>query len=227
MTHSRFTPVAAASICGQHIDRLHHRLVGILGCGMTAKLQTMLLVVAVSAAPVFAQTPEPMVKVLTAAEDATQKTVLIGRASTGGMTVIFELEAAKSMWMRMGIRSKWVEHPVGKGEIFHVEVKPVDPKSKTRIPYADVKFSALNRDNKKKVSGKLHPMWGGSGLHYAVNSPLAGDGTYEATISVGVPEVGRASADKDLWMKPVTTKFHFKLASGKLVEVTEPAPEPK
>ena len=27
----------------------------------------------------------------------------------------------------------------------------------------------------------------GSCLHYAVNSPLAGDGTYEATISVGVP----------------------------------------
>ena len=69
---------------------------------MTAKLQTMLLAVAVCAAPVFAQTPEPMVKILTAAEDATQKTVLIGRASTGGMTVIFELEAAKSMWMRMG-----------------------------------------------------------------------------------------------------------------------------
>ena len=85
------------------------------------------------------------------------------------MTVIFELEAAKSMWMRMGNPSNWVEHPVAKGEIFHVEVKPVDPKSKTRIPYADVNFSAV----------------------------------------------------------PVTTKFHFKLSSGKLVEVTEPAPEPK
>ena len=168
-----------------------------------------------------------MVKVLTAAEDATQKTVLIGRASTGGMTVIFELEAAKSMWMRMGTPSKWVEHPVARGEMFHVEVKLVDPKSKTRIPYADVKFSAVNRDNRKKVSGTLHPMWGGSGLHYAVNSPLAGDGTYETMITVGVPEVGRASAGKNLWMKPVTTKFHFKLFSGKLVEVTEPAPERK
>ena len=227
MTYFRFIPVAAAFFRGQHIDRLHHRSVGTLGYRMTAKLQTMLLVVAVSAAPVFAQTPEPMVKVLTVAEDATQKTVLIGRASTGGMTVIFELEAAKSMWMRMGNPSKLVEHPVRKGEIFHVEVKPVDPKSKTRIPYADVKFSAVNRDNRKKVSGTLHPMWGGSGLHYAVNSPLAGDGTYEATISVGVPGVGRASADKDLWMNPVTTKFHFKLSNGKLVEVTEPEPEPK
>ena len=198
-----------------------------LGYRMNAKLQNMLLALAVSAAPVFAQTPEPKVKVLTVAEDATQKTVLIGRTLTDNMLVVFELEAAKSMWMRMGIRSKWVEHPVAKGEIFHVEVKPVDPKSKTRIPYADVKFSAINRDTKKKVSGTLHPMWGSSGLHYAVNSPLAGDGTYEATITVGVPGVGRATADKDLWMNPVATKFHFKLAGGKLVEVTEPAPEPK
>ena len=227
MTHFRFTPVSAAFFHGPQIDWLHHRPVRILGLRMNAKLQTMLFAVVVSVAPVFAQTPEPMVKVLTAAEDATQKTVLIGRVPTGGMTVIFELEAAKSMWMRMGNPPKWVEHPVGKGEIFHVEVKPVDPKSKTRIPYADVKFSAVNRDNRKKVSGRLHPMWGGSGLHYAVNSPLAGDGTYEATISVGVPGVGRASADKDLWMNPVTTKFHFKLSSGKLVEVTEPAPELK
>jgi len=227
MAHFRFMLIAAASFRGQDIDRLHRRSVGTLGYRMTTKLRTMLLVVAASAAPVFAQMPEPVVKVLTVAEDATQKTVLIGRALTGGMTVIFELEAAKSMWMRMGNPSKWVEHPVGKGEIFHVEVKPVDPRSKTRIPYADVKFSAVNRDNRKKVSGTLHPMWGGSGLHYAVNSPLAGDGTYEATISVGVPGVGRASADKDLWMNPVTTKFHFKLSSGKLVEVTEPAPEAK
>ena len=94
----------------------------------------MLLAVVVSVAPVFAQTPEPMVKVLTAAEYATQKTVLIGRVSTGGMTVIFELEAAKSIWMRMGNRPKWVEHPVGKGEIFPVEVKPVAPNPRRASP---------------------------------------------------------------------------------------------
>ena len=103
----------------------------------------------------------------------------------------------------------------------------MDPKSKTRIAYADVKFSTINRDNQKKLSGTLHPMWGGSGLHYAVNSPLAGDGTYETTITVGVPGFGRAPADKTLWMNPVSTKFHFKLSGGKLIEVTEPAPEPK
>ena len=170
---------------------------------------------------------ELKVKALSPAEDATQKTVLIGRNVAADMVVIFELEPAKGMWMAMGNPPKWMEHPVGKGELFHVEVKPVDPKSKTRISYADVKFSAVNRDNKKKMSGTLHPMWGGSGLHYAVNSPLAGDGAYEATITVGVPAFSRASADKGMWMKPVTTKFHFKLAGGKLIEVTEPAPEPK
>lgn len=194
---------------------------------MNAKLQLMLLTAVVAAAPVFAQAAEPKVKVLAAAEDATQKTVLIGRASADNMIVIFELEPAKGMWMQRGNPPKWVEHPVAKGEIFHVEVKPVEPNSKTRISYAEVKFSAVNRDNKKKVSGTLHPMWGGSGLHYAANSPLAGDGTYEATVTVGVPAFGRDAKNKDLWTKPISTRFHFKLAGGKLVEVTEPAPEPQ
>ena len=193
-------------------------------------MKNSLMVTALAAALTFgtlAQSAEPKVKVLSAAEDSSQKTVLIGRNLVDNMIVVFELEAAKAMHMQMGNPPKWTEHPVGKGELFHVEVKPVDPRSKTRISYADVKFTAVNRDNKKKVSGTLHPMWGGSGLHYAANSPLAGDGTYETTITVGAPGFGRATADKDLWMKPVTTKFHFKLAGGKLTEVTEPAPEPK
>lgn len=194
---------------------------------MNARLHTIFLALLVAAAPVLAQNTKPVVKVLAVAEDATQKTVLIGRTSAGNMIVIFELEAAKGMWMPMGNPAKWIEHPVVQGEIFHVEVKPVDPRSKTRIAYADVNFSAVNRDNKQQVSGTLHPMWGGSGLHYAVNSPLVGDGTYEATITVGVPAFGRAPADKELWMKPVTTTFHFKLAGSKLIEVTEPEPDPK
>lgn len=169
---------------------------------------------------VLAYGAEPKVRVLSAPEDPARKTVLVGRNVTDSMIVIFELEPAKAMWMEMG--GKWSEHPVGKGEVFHVEIKPEDPRSKTRIPYAKVDFSAVNRDNKKKVFGTLHPMWGGSGLHYAFNSPLAGDGTYEATITVGVPTFSRAPGDKDLWMKPVTTRFHFKLAGGKLVEVSEP-----
>ena len=170
---------------------------------------------------------ELKVKALSPAEDATQKTVLIGRTIADNMIVTLEIEGAERMWMQMGKPPKWTEQRVGKGELFHVEVKPVDPGSKTRISYADVKFSAVNRDNKKKVSGTLHPSWGGSGLHYANNSPLAGDGTYEVTVTVGVPTFGRTEKNKDLWTKPVTTKFHFKLAGVKLLEVTEPAPEPK
>ena len=190
-------------------------------------MKNLLILTALAAALAFgalAHGVEPKVKTLSATEDATQKTVLIGRNLAGNMVVIFELEPAKSMWMQMG--NKWAEHPVGKGELYHVEVKPVDPKSKTRISYAEVKFSAINRDNKKQVSGTLHPMWGGSGLHYAANSPLAGDGTYETTITVGVPTFGRASPDKDMWMKPVITKFHFKLSGGKLTEVSVPADDP-
>lgn len=171
----------------------------------------------------FAHAAEPKVKVLSAAEDTAKKTVLIGRNLANNMLVTFEIEAAKSMWMQMG--STWTEHRAGKGEIYHVEVKPVDPKSNTRIPYAEVKFSAVNRSNQKKVSGTLHPMWGGSGLHYAANSPLAGDGAYETTITIGVPTFGRASADKDMWTKPITTKFHFKLTNGKIVEVSEAVAE--
>ena len=189
-------------------------------------MKNSLTLIALASALTFgtlAQGAEPKVKVLSTVEDATQKTVLIGRNLADNMLVTFELEAAKSMWMQMG--KKWTEHPVGKGEIYHVEVKPVDPKSQTRIPYAEVTFSAVNGDNKKKVSGTLHPMWGGSGLHYAANSSLAGDGTYKTTITVRAPAFGRASADKGLWVKPVTTTFHFKLTGGKIVEVSEPVAE--
>lgn len=189
----------------------------------TTLLMATLVASALSAPQVFGA--EPKVKILSPAQDATQQTVLVGRNATDHMVVTFELEAASGMWMQMGTPPMWMAHPVAKGDIFHVEVKPVDPGSKTRIAYADVKFSAVNRDNKKKVSGTLHPMWGGSGLHYAYNSPLAGDGTYEATVTVGVPTFARGAKNKDLWLKPVVSQFHFKLAGGKLVEVTEPAPE--
>jgi uncharacterized protein involved in high-affinity Fe2+ transport len=191
----------------------------------TALLMATLVVSALSAPQAFGA--EPQVKTLSPAQDATQQTVLVGRNAVDNMLVTLELEAAKGMWMQMGKPPMWMAHPVAKGDLFHVEVKPVDPVSKTRIAYADVKFSAVNRDNKKKVSGKLEPMWGGSGLHYAFNSPLAGDGAYQAIVTVGVPTFGRDAKNKDQWTKPVSTQFHFKLAGGKLVEVTEPAPEPK
>jgi uncharacterized protein involved in high-affinity Fe2+ transport len=170
----------------------------------------------------IAQDKRPALKVLSAPEDATQKTVLVGRNLAGAMIIQLELEPAKGMWMQMGNPSTWMEHPVGTGELFHVEVKPIDPKSKTRISYAAVKFAAVNRDNGRKVDGMLHPMWGGSGLHYAMNSGLAGDGTYEATVTVDPPTFARDLKDKGRWMRPTSTTFHFRLADGKLTEVSEP-----
>lgn len=170
---------------------------------------------------------EPKSKVLAPAEDTAQKTVLIGRNVADGMIVTLEIEGAESMWMPTGSPPKWVEQPIRKGDVFHLEVKPVDPVSKTRLPYAEVKFSAVNRDNKKAVLGTLHPSWGDSGLHYAFNSPLAGDGSYAATVTVGVPGFGRTAKDKDKWTRPISTNFHFKLAGTKIVEVTEAAAEPK
>ena len=171
----------------------------------------------------WAQNAEPKVKVLTSPEDATKKTVLVGRAPAGGMVVTFELEPAKAMLMQMGAPGSWMPHPPAKDEIFHVEVKPVDPRSKTRISYAEVEFNAVNRTNNQKIKLTLHPMWGGSGLHYAANSGLAGDGIYTATITVGVPAFTRDVKDKDVWMKPASARFHFKLTGGKLTEVSQPA----
>ncbi len=190
-----------------------------------AGIAVLLIVLAAAlAGPVAAgQSAEPKVKVLATPVDASKAEhgVFVGRALAGGMLIQVELERAKGMWMLMGNPGKWQEMGVSPGQLYHVEVKPIDPKSKTRISYADVTFTALNKDTGKKVKGILHPMWGGSGLHYAFNSGLAGDGTYEATVTVQVPTFARGLDDKR-WMEPITGKFHFKLAGGKLTEVSEP-----
>jgi len=185
-------------------------------------LSTLMLFTSITSG-VMAQGAEPVVKALATAEDPTQKTILVGRAPAGGMVITFELEPAKTMWMAMGKPAKWMSHAPGKGEVFHVEVKPVDPRSKTRIAYADVAFEAVNRDNKRTVKLALHPMWGGSGLHYAANSALAGDGSYRATVTVNAPTFSRDIKDKEMWMQSARAQFHFKLADGKLVEVSEAA----
>ncbi len=192
------------------------------------KRHTPLALVAVLAAalagPTIAgQSPEPKVKVLATPVDASKAEhgVLVGRASAGGMLIQLELEFGHGMWMLMGSPAKWMEHRQLPDELYHVEVKPIDPKSKTRISYADVTFEAINKDTGKKVNCSLHAMWGGSGLHYACNNGLAGDGTYEATVTVGVPTFARGM-DDIRWMEPATGKFHFKLAGGKLTEVSEP-----
>ncbi len=181
------------------------------------------LAVALAGPTAAGQSSQPKVKGLATPVDASsaEHGVLIGRASAGGMLIQMELERAKGMWMLMGEPAMWMEMGVAPSQLYHVEAKPIDPKSKTRIPYADVTFAAINKDTGKNVQGSLHAMWGGSGLHYAFNSGLAGDGTYEATVTVGVPTFARGMDDKR-WMEPTTGIFHFKLADGKLTEVSEP-----
>jgi len=167
------------------------------------------------------QQPAPRVKVLAAPEDPRQKTILVGRAEAVGMIIQFEIEPATTMIMPMGMPPKPTEHAPAAGEVYHLEVKPIDPRSKTRISYAVVTFSATNRDNGKTLKGELHPMWGGSGLHYALNSALAGDGVYDFSITVEPPTFSRSVKDKDLFAKPATARFHFKLKDGALTEVSE------
>ena len=169
----------------------------------------------------MAQLAEPKVKTLTTAADPLEKAILIGRVATGDMVLQLELEGSEAMWKQMGKSSKWGAHTPKENERYHVEFKLTDPKSKTRIPYANITFAATNLDSKKAMKFVLPPMWGSSGLHYSANSTLLGNGSYVATVTVAVPTFERELKDKDLWAKPVSAKFHFKLIDGKLTEVSE------
>ncbi len=169
----------------------------------------------------MAQLAEPKVKALATAANPLEKAILIGRVATGDMVLQLELEGSEEMWKQMGKSSKWGAHTPSANERYHVEFKLEDPKSKTRIPYANITFAATNKDTKKAMKLLLPPMWGSSGLHYSANSTLLGNGTYAATVTVAVPTFERELKDKDLWAKPVSAKFHFKLMDGKLTEVSE------
>lgn len=170
------------------------------------------------AAPVPAV--KAQVKALAVATDPLKKAVLIGRVATSGMVLQLELEGAEAMWMSMGTPPVWGAHSPAADERYHVELKLDDPKTKTRIPYANVTFDATNVTTGKTATLLLPPMWGSSGLHYSANSALLGDGAYDATVKVDVPTFQRELTDKDLWSKPVYANFHFKLMNGKLTEVS-------
>ncbi len=193
---------------------------------MKSFIVAMATLLALPTLAVAQQQTAPKLKVLAAPEDPRQKTILVGRAEAGGMIIQFEIEPATTMIMPMGSPPRLTEHAPGAGEVYHLEVKPIDPRSKTRIPYAIVKFEATNRDTGRALRGELHSMWGGSGLHYALNSALAGDGAYDFSITVEPPTFSRSIKDRDLFAKPATARFHFKLKGGALVEVSEPVPAP-
>ena len=166
------------------------------------------------------QSTEPKAKSLTPAVDPTQKTVLIERVVTQGMDFDLSLEASEPMWMPMGAPPVWGAHLPAPTERYHVELKLTDPKSRTRIPYTDVLFTAIHAETGKTVALPLPPMWGQSGLHYSANSALLGDGTYSVTVKVDVPTFQRELKDKDLWSTAVDARFHFKLKDGKVIEVS-------
>jgi hypothetical protein len=169
-----------------------------------------------------AQLAEPNTKALRAAADPLKKAVLIGRVATGDMIVQLELEGSEPIWMQMGTPPVWGPPTPAADERYHVELKLTDPRSKTRIPYANITFAATNTDTSKTMTLTLPPMWGSRGLHYSANSSLLGDGAYTATVTVDVPTFQRELKDKDLWSKFASAKLHFKLKDGKLTEVSEP-----
>jgi hypothetical protein len=171
-----------------------------------------------------AQLAEPKVKALASAVDPLKAAVLIGRVSTNAMVVQLELEGSEPMWMQMGNPPIWGPHSPAKDERYHVEVKLTDPQSKTRIPFAGSTFAATNMDTGKTMTLPLPPMWGKTGLHYSANSALLGDGAYAATVTVDVPTFHRELKDKELWSKPSSAKFHFRLKDGKLTEVSVALP---
>lgn len=173
------------------------------------------------AAMPWAQGAEPQARRLSPASDPLKKAVLVGRATVDNMIFQLELEGSEAMWMPMGQPPTWGVHSPAANERFHVELKLTDPRSKTRIPYANVSFAATNTQAGTTMALPLHPMWGASGLHYSANSALLGDGSYAATVTVDVPTFQREMKDKDLWSKAVSARFHFKLENGLVTEVSQ------
>jgi uncharacterized protein involved in high-affinity Fe2+ transport len=165
-------------------------------------------------------TSTALISRFSSAADPQRETVLIGRTRVEDMVIQLELEPAKAMPTVSGSPPKVTEYDVGEGELYHVKVTPIDPRSKTRIPYTSVTFQAFNKDNGREVKAELQPMWNRSGLHYAFNSGLGEDGVYESKVIVGVPTFARNPKDPNRWMQPVAAKFHFRLAGGKLTEVS-------
>ena len=184
-------------------------------------LVTAAVALLMAAGGASAQLAEPKIKILAAMADPMADPVLIGRVTAGGMVFELGLEASEAMWMQMGDPPVWREHAPGAKERYHVELKLSDPETRTRIPYANINFTTTNSDNAKTMTLLLAPMWGGTGLHYSANSALLGDGRYAAMVTVDTPTFQRELKDKDLWSKPVSAQFHFRLKDGKLSEVSE------
>ena len=171
---------------------------------------------------VTSRTSTALISRLSSSADSPPKTLLIGRTRVEDMIIQLELEPARAMSTVTGSPPKLVEHGVGEDELYHVMVTLIDPRSNTRIPYASVLFQAVNKDDVREVKAELQPMWSRTGLHYATNSGLAGDGVYDSKVIVGVPTFVRDPKDPDRWMQPVAAKFQFELIGAQLSEGLKP-----
>lgn len=123
--------------------------------------------------PGLAQSPEPRPKILTPAGDPIKHAVLVGKITIDGMNFQLEIEGAEGMWMQMGHPPVWGSHMPAADERYHVEFILTDPKSKTRIPYADVVFTAINREIGRNMTLTLAPMWGSAGCIILPTAPCS------------------------------------------------------
>lgn len=167
-------------------------------------------------------TPVPAHEPAALPADPTDDDVFMGEATTENIRIQLILEPSKAMWMYMG--GMWMEMAPAADETIHVEVKPIDEASGTRISYAPVTFAVTNTTTGESMTEELHSMWGGSGLHYAINHGLLGAGDYTASVTVGVPEFTRSMSDSNKWMSPIRADFTFTINEAGMVTATEGHP---
>lgn len=150
-------------------------------------------------------------QISTTVNDPSKEGVLIGLKTVDKMNIKVEFEPSKGMHMLMN--GKWMDMNPAKDEPYHLEIKLEDPYSKTRISNSDIKLT-ITKSTGETADYDLHPMWGSSGLHYADNGKLMGDGDYVVTVLANAPTFVRGSANKDLWINPISTDFEFSIKDG-------------
>lgn len=105
---------------------------------------------------------------------------------------------------------KMRKHPPAPGDDAHVMVLVSDAESRDRLPDAAVTAQITGPGGAAVHNGPLYPMIGmGVGLHYGDNMKLAKSGSYQATIVVGPPQVGRHPESVDRYDEPVKLVVPF------------------
>jgi hypothetical protein len=90
----------------------------------------------------------------------------------------------------------------------HLMVTLADAESGVRLPDATVTARIADAHGRVAFEGPLYPMIGrGMGMHYGENVELTGPGTYEVTLTVGSPRIGRHRAVAKAWGGPQRVTF--------------------